>query len=477
MGVFSQLWAAKPNFARLSGALALCLLAPWSWAEASDDGGATYGIVGQGPAPSTAASAPVAGSARAQSADVPSPQAANDAVAVPFAENAAVDAPAQTAPEAAEPVSSGLSCIESFHETRSRVLGNNLQSVIMLSSTNGVAPYITLQTKSADERRYILWQTLNGEIRGYALRDGKGFDYTNSAGTPLPLSWHPTLIWDNLFNSNKEPRNYSCVLTGRTRVMGKRVSLLRLIPQEGLRYSYMIAKEDESDFPVELTIIDHEGKVASRLTVMDSRIITGVTFPVSDAIFDRLAQTQLQPPSSLGQNSSLTGTVHDDTVAQEAAAEGIWQAHNFSDRVEQQGPAATARLESDSIQLVLPEPTESAGATVEDGGLSDGVQSHHGLNNALPLQRWPELNIPTVYNIVGEGHFDEGGPDCIYQEYSDGLTSFRVYRNRLSTIYYPVLTNGTITIVRKQNSRYEYSVVGEVPVNLAEFVLARIGAQ
>lgn len=472
MGVFSQLWAAKPNFARLSGALALCLLAPWSWAEASDDGGATYGIVGQGPVPSGGAHAVAS---ERVAATYSNGTEAHDAVAAPFAADSAPAAAPEVAPEGAEPVSSGLSCIESFHETRARVLGNNLQSVIMLSSTNGVAPYITLQTKSADERRYILWQTLNGEIRGYALRDGKGFDYTNSAGTPLPLSWHPTLIWDNLFNSTKEPRNYSCVLTGRTRVMGKRVSLLRLIPQEGLRYSYMIAKEDESDFPVELTIIDHEGKVASRLTVMDSRIITGVIFPVSDEIFDRLAQTQWS--SALGQNSSLTGTVHDAPEAQAAAAEGMWQAHNFSDRVAPQGPATTARLESDSIQLVLPEPTESAGATVEDGGVSDGVQSHHGLNNALPLQRWPELNIPTVYNIVGEGHFDEGGPDCIYQEYSDGLTSFRVYRNRLSTIYYPVLTNGTITIVRKQNSRYEYSVVGEVPVNLAEFVLARIGAQ
>lgn len=374
------------------------------------------------------------------------------------------------------PVSSGLSCIESFHETRSKVLGNNLQSVLMLSSTNGVAPYITLQTKSDDDRRYILWQTLNGEIRGYALRDGKGFDYTNSAGTPLPLSWHPTLIWDNLFNSNKEPRNYSCVLTGRTRVMGKRVSLLRLIPQEGLRYSYMIAKEDESDFPVELTIIDHEGKVASRLTVMDSRIITGVTFPVSDDIFDRLEQTQLPMPSALGQNSSLTGTIHEGAAtATQEAPQGSWQAQNFKDRVARQGPAAGGR--DNSIQLVLPEPTESAGATVDGGGLSDGVQSRHDLNNAVALKRWPELNIPTVYNIVAEGRFDEGGQDCIYQEYSDGLTSFRVYRNRVTTIYYPVLTNGTISIVRKQNSRYEYSVVGEVPVNLAEFVLARIGAQ
>ena len=419
-------------------------------AGAEESERAPYGILGASPLPEVA----------------PAQQAAP----VLTAPNAS---PAQ-AEESAQ-VSSGLTCIESFYETRSKVLGNNLQSILMLSNPNGVAPYITLQTKSDDDRRYILWQTLNGEIRGYALRDGKGFDYTNSASTPLPLSWHPTLIWDNLFNSNQDPRNYSCVLTGRTRVMGKRVSLLRLIPQEGLRYSYMIAKEDESNFPVELTIIDHEGKVASRLTVMDSRIITGVTFPVSDAIFDRLEQTQL--PSALSQNSSMTGTIHEGTPVPQEEPQGSWQAQNFTDRVAQQGPAAGRRTSGDSIELMLPEPTESAGATVDGGGLRDGVQTHHNLNNARPLQRWPELNIPTVYNIVGEGRFDEGGPECIYQEYSDGLTSFRVYRNRLTTIYYPVLTNGTISIVRKQNSRYEYSVVGEVPVNLAEFVLARIGAQ
>lgn len=368
--------------------------------------------------------------------------------------------------------SKGLSCIDSFNETRSKVLGSNTQSILMLSSPNGISPYITLQTTSDEKRRYILWQTLNGEIRGYALRDGKGFDYTNSANTPLPLSWHPTLIWDNLLSSNKEPRNYSCVLTGRTRVMGKRVSLLRLIPQEGLRYSFMIAKEDESDFPVELTIIDHEGKVASRFTVMDSRIITGVTFPVPDSVFDSVEITE--QPNIPALNSSLTGSAHSDPVQE--TENGLGQAQNLSDRISQQELTSRGRNSDETIQRSLPAPTESAGATVAGSGTEDGVQQQ-GLNNALSFKSWPELNIPTVYNIVAEGRFNEGGQECFYQEYSDGLTSFRVYRNRISTIYYPVLTNGTISIVRKQNNSYEYSVVGEVPVSLAEFVLARIGAQ
>lgn len=370
-------------------------------------------------------------------------------------------------------------CINSFNETREQVLKTNAQSVIMLSSTNGIAPYITLQTLEQG-RRYVLWQSLNGEIKGYALRDGKGFDYTNSANVPLPLSWHPTLIWDNLFSSRKDLRNYSCVLTGRTRVMGKRVSLLRLIPQEGLRYSFMIAKEDESDFPVELTIIDHKGNVASRLTTMDSRIISGVEFPVSDSVFDRIEQSGMGHVESMALSPGLTGgqelntSNNQDSPASEVKDQVIRQSELSSDQEQSESQ------EDAALQLMLPAPTRSAGVTVAADGSSQVLSqdlvtgSNENQADKVRFKTWPELNIPNVYQIVDEGTFVEGGQSCLYQEFSDGMTSFRVYRNQRSTVFYPVLTNGTITIVRRNSPQYEYSVVGEVPVNLAEFVLTKI---
>lgn len=310
-------------------------------------------------------------------------------------------------------------CFDSFKETRARVRDSSTQSVVVLSNPGGIAPFITLQSVGANGRHYTLWQTLNGEIKGYALRDGEGFDYNDSTMTALPLSWHPTFIWDSLFASDKSLNSFSCIFMGRTRVMGKRVSILRLMPQENLRYSYLLAKEDESDFPVELTILDPKGSVIERMTTMDSRSVTSLNFPINDEIFNR------------------------------------FQAEHSQDK-------ANSSLQEDSTGAVK-------------GSLSNvnSDKAAEAQNNENPLP-WPELQIPNVYQLVDSGKFAQGGPNCTYQEFSDGITSFRVYKNDPSAVLYPVLTNGTISVVRKKALKYEYSVVGEVPVSLAEYVLTRI---
>ena len=310
-------------------------------------------------------------------------------------------------------------CFDSFKETRARVRDSSTQSVVVLSNPGGIAPFITLQSVGANGRHYTLWQTLNGEIKGYALRDGEGFDYNDSTMTALPLSWHPTFIWDSLFASDKSLNSFSCIFMGRTRVMGKRVSILRLMPQENLRYSYLLAKEDESDFPVELTILDPKGSVIERMTTMDSRSVTSLNFPINDEIFNR------------------------------------FQAEHSQDK-------ANSSLQEDSTGAVK-------------GSLSNvnSDKAAEAQNNEDPLP-WPDLQIPNVYQLVDSGKFAQGGPNCTYQEFSDGITSFRVYKNDPSAVLYPVLTNGTISVVRKKALKYEYSVVGEVPVSLAEYVLTRI---
>lgn len=374
-----------------------------------------------------------------------------------------------------------MACINSFNETRERILTTNTQSVILHSNANGISPFIVLQIVGSNGSHYVLWQNLNGDIRGYALRNGEGFDYANSANTPLPLAWHPTLIWDHLFGSTKELKNYSCVLTGRTRVMGKRVSLLRLIPQEGLRYSFLLAKEDESDFPVELSVIDPKGVVLSRLTTMDSRIIAGGDFPIHDLVFDRIAESQAN--GTLTSEGLIGSSATNPAYASSGSGSGNGSGQSLSaladDKVQVPSPTATATSESevpDRLNLVLPAPTASAGATMAAGSAGTGSNMPRTAAElkAAKLKAWPELNIPQVYTIIGEGHFTQGGQQCIYQEFSDGLTSFRVYRNQRSSSFYPVLTNGTISIVRKNTLHYEYAVVGEVPVALAEFVLTKI---
>ncbi len=306
-------------------------------------------------------------------------------------------------------------CFDSFKETRERVSTGSTQTVVILSNGAGIAPYITLQSDAPNGKHYTLWQTLNGEIKGYALRDGEGFDYNDNTIAALPLTWHSTFVWDSLFASKKELKSFSCVLMGRTRVMGKKVSLLRLMPQENLRYSYLIAKDELSGFPVELTILDPKGAVMTRMTTMDSRTITSQNFPITEDIFDGFETRYAQH------------------LKEEAERKGTGQTDNLAS-------AAVKEPKAQSSQLYP----------------------------------WKVLQIPPVYELVSSGVFEQAGPNCVYQEYSDGLTTFRVYRNTSSTMHFPVLTNGTISVVRKKTGKYEYTVVGEVPIALAEYVLTRV---
>lgn len=366
-------------------------------------------------------------------------------------------------------------CWKSFEQTRSRVADASSQSVIVQTDSKGLIPYVALHNSNERGENYNLWQTLNGDIRGYALKEDFGFDYATSLSQVTSLTWHPTLIWNSLFSSKKPLKNYSCVLTGRTRVMGKRVSLIRLIPQEGLRYSYIIAKEDESDFPVELTISDAKGNAAMRLTVMESRIIMGMDFPIKDEVFEQIKQGQSIDSTLLNNavselnlgSSNLTSNSLSKTIADHNnndTQSSLWQSNESSQKQEQG--------DRDSLlSQKLADMTKPTPAATMTGGLP---QKHLIESNPSKLKPWPDLHIPNVFKIIGQDDFPEGGDNCIYQEYSDGLTSFRVYRNDPSTIHFPLLNNATLTIFRKNSSNHEYTVVGELPVSLAEHILSKI---
>lgn len=364
-------------------------------------------------------------------------------------------------------------CWQSFEQIRQQVTGNNLQSVIIQSDSKGLIPYVTLHQHNEQEENYNLWQTLNGEVRGYATKEGYGFDYTTSLSQITPLTWHPTFIWDTLFSSHKPLKNYSCVLTGRTRIMGKRATLLRMIPQEGLRYSYVIAKEDESHFPVELAVVDSRGSVAMRLTVMDSRVIMGMDFPIKNEVFDKLRKG-LQVDSSILPNATeseiaLTSNTiqaqqttqgHAGLTANQPSEKNIFIE---SDNAKQAVESSLAEGLSD---ITRPTPAATmTGSKPQPALISDDIQK---------LTPWPELNIPREFQIIGEDVYPQAGEHCIYQEYSDGITSFRVYKNTISTIRFHVLNNVTLTVLRRNSSRYEYTVVGELPLALAEHIISQV---
>lgn len=286
-----------------------------------------------------------------------------------------------------------VSCMNAFNDLRSRYAQTASQMTVSVSNGSGMTLYRLLHIYK-DSNSISYWENLNGEIRGYALKGELGFDFNQDKEYAGPLTWHQTLIWDRLFNPDTKLNGFSCVLTGRTRVAGQKVSLIRLAPQDTYRYGYLIAKDDVTSLPVELSVLSPKTGIISRITVSAVSPADGLNLDLS--VFDRLE----------GQNQGSVNTKQDRY------------------------------------------------ATV-----------------------WPELTIPKEYKLVEAGQSDSDGSAVSYQLFSDGLTTFRVYKNNKGTIVIPALTNGTISILRRNFGDYEYAVVGEIPLMFAESVLSKLPRQ
>ena len=278
-------------------------------------------------------------------------------------------------------------CFSAFNELRTNYLKAEKQMTVSVSNSSGMTLHRLLHIYK-DNKSISYWENLNGEIRGYALKGDVGFDFNQDKEYAGQLTWHQTLIWDRLFNSDTDLTGFSCVLTGRTRVAGQKVSLIRLAPKDSYRYGYLIAKDDVSALPVELAVLSPNSGIITKITVNSVSPVDGLNLDLS--VFDNLSE----------QNS-------------------------------------VNNKEENSF-----------------------------------LEIWPELNIPKEYKLVEEGEIEDNGAFVPYQLFSDGLTTFRVYKNAKTSVVIPALTNGTISILRKSSGDYEYAVVGEIPILFAESVLS-----
>ncbi len=280
-------------------------------------------------------------------------------------------------------------CFAAFNQLRENYANSTVQLTLVGADRTAVVPYVLLHAgKHVGD--FDVLQHLNGEIRGYALKGESGFDYNQDRALTGPLSWHPTLVWHRVFHKDKPLRSYSCILTGRTRLAGQRVTLLRLVPKDSMRYSYLIALDDVHKMPVELSLLTPEGTVSSRMTVLGVLPIEGdkAKFPFDNVTLDTFKTPENKVPSY--------------------------------------------------------------------------------------VHTWPELTMPGEFELIDKGELKVNDVDSEFQTFSDGITTFRVYRSQRSQVLFPALNDGSLTVYRKAGINNEYSVVGELPLKLAEYVLQAV---
>ncbi len=313
-----------------------------------------------------------------------------------------------------------MDCAQLLRATQQAASVNNYAMTVVSGNATGVNSF--LYTHSVTEGRATsVWQDLNGEIQGYAIRGGRGLDFNRDKNVYGPLTWHPTLIYDKLMNEQTVLNGYSCVLTGRARIAGHRTNILRLSPIDDLRYAYVIASDENTNLPIELVVNAPGGVTALRLSVSAFSGVKAGSIKFIEDVFDYLEKkTEQNAASQNGTSEGASGT--------------------------------------DSAQSGQPSSTEAPSAGQESATLI-----------------WRELRVPQCFRLVDQGVMqDQHGNKNYFQMFTDGLNDFRVYKTHKTTLMFPQIRNNTLSVYRKEYGAFEYAVVGEVPLTLAEYVLGAL---
>ncbi len=92
------------------------------------------------------------------------------------------------------------------------------------------------------------------------------------------------------------------------------------------------------------------------------------------------------------------------------------------------------------------------------------------------LDPWGFLKIPPYFKMTAQGAMQmPEGDVCPYQQFSDGVFSFSVYINSLSSVTMPEISAGAVSVYRMHDKNREYAVVGEIPMELAKSILSEVG--
>jgi negative regulator of sigma E activity len=280
------------------------------------------------------------------------------------------------------------SCMEGFLKARHDFSVSNVKFTAVVGDQRGMLPF-SYRHQYRDGHEYSLWRSLNGAVAGYAMRDLSGFDFNEDRGARQPMTWHPSQVFDRLMSPKTKLHGYQCVFSGRTRLNGHRVSLIRLIPTSDQRYGFAVALDDGKGIPIEVNVTSPSGAGVLKISAADAVSDASSDPVLSDAEFDHFALSR---------------------------------------------PAAQENLEP-----------------------------------------WGFIKVPRYFAMVSEGsvQMDDGNVSP-YQQFSDGLCSFRVYINSRSSLYLQEASAGTISVYRTQDANREYAVTGEIPMELARQVLSGV---
>ena len=187
------------------------------------------------------------------------------------------------------------SCFEHFYDVQNMYTTNNFDATIAHTDSMGINLY-ALTHLYINNTPYTTWKSLNGELDGYALKGLKGIDFNKDREYVGAMLWHQSLIFDKIMHSQTILKNYECTLVGRTRVSGRKVVVSKLSPVDDARYSFLIASDDETNLPVEMSVIAPSNALVTKFTVTAMHSVNAKNGSFPDDVFDSI---KLNPKKDL----------------------------------------------------------------------------------------------------------------------------------------------------------------------------------
>lgn len=169
-----------------------------------------------------------------------------------------------------------------LHEMNQATQQLNYELSYILIKKNSIEPLLYRHSR-LDEQQLAHLVYLSGPVRE-VIRRGDEVSYIEPGVEPFTIESGkmvaPTIP---MINSNVEElrRHYDFIKVGRAREAGVACQVLRVVPKDGLRYSYVLWVDEKSRLPLRADLLDRDGEVLEQYRT--------ISFSVSEVLAELMS--------------------------------------------------------------------------------------------------------------------------------------------------------------------------------------------
>ncbi|WP_321283251.1 sigma-E factor regulatory protein RseB [uncultured Vibrio sp.] len=208
----------------------------------------------------------------------------------------------------------------------------------ILIKKNSIEPLLYRHATHGEEQ-YAHLIYLSGPVREVILR-GREVSYIETGSEPFTIESGkmvaPTIPMLNT-NIDELNRYYDYVQVGRAREAGVATQVLRIVPKDGLRYSYILWVDEKSKLPLRADLIDRDGEVLEQYRTISYTVNAKIAELMSGLEDVQLPAVLTMPKGEVSTSDWIVGWIPDGFEANElnryrmAASEQMVESQMYSD--------------------------------------------------------------------------------------------------------------------------------------------------